>query len=170
MERDQNWFSISTVIHRSRIAATVLLTIALTALARGSPPTTTSSICIEHGGESDKPVHGISISESDIGIEPCREDSVERVGLLNLWERVIDSKLMLRLAAIVEETGSDERGDPHGFGTLFVVIVKGSNKRVLVLNSGHAVMFLAELERSCTDRTLRSYFEHLRDRITNGLP
>jgi len=95
---------------------------------------------------------------------------VERVGLLNLWERVIDSKLMLRLVAIVEETGSDERGHPHEFGTLFVVIVKGSSKRVLVLNNGHAVMFLAELERSCTDRTLRSYLVHLRDRITGGLP
>src|SRR5579872_5313608 len=158
------------MIHRFRTAGTVLLTIALTAVARGSTPTTTSSICIDHGGESDKPVHGISISESDIGIESCREDSVERVGLLNLWERVIDSKLMLRLVAIVEETGSDELGHPHEFGTLFVVVVKGSNKRVLALNSGHAVMFLAALERSCTDRTLRSYLVHLRDRISDGLP
>lgn len=156
--------------HRFGIAATVLLPIALTALARGSAPTTTSSICIEHSGESDKPVHGISIGESDIGIEACREDSAGRVGLTNLWERVIDSKLMFRLMAFVEETGSDENGHPHEFGTLFVVIVKGSNKRVLVLNSGHAVMFLAGLERSCTDRTLRSYLAHLRDRITDGLP
>src|SRR5581483_10397469 len=158
------------MVHQFRIAAPVLLTIALTALARGSAPTTTSAICIEHGGESDKPVHGISISESYAAIELCREDSVERVGLPNLWERVIDSKLMPRLVAIVEDIGSDERGHPHEFGTLFVVIVKGSNKHVLVLNSGHAVMFLAELERSCTDRTLRSYLVHLRDRIADGLP
>ena len=158
------------MIRQFRIAGIVLVTIALTAIARGSAPTTTASICIEHGGESDKPVHGVSISESGIGIESCREDSVGRVGLPILWERVIDSKLMQRLVPIVEETGSDERGHPHEFGTLFVVIVKESNKRVLVLNSGHAVMFLAELERSCTDRTLRSYLAHLRDRITNGLP
>jgi len=115
------------MIHQFRIAATVLLTIALTALARGSAPPTTSSICIEHGGESDKPVHGISISESNIGIESCREDSVERVGLPILWERVVDSKLMLRLVALVEETGSDEPGHPHEFGTLFVVLVKGNS-------------------------------------------
>ena len=155
------------MIHQFRIAATVLFTVALTPLARGSTPP--SSICIEHVGDSDKPVHGISISESNIGIESCREDSVERVGLLNLWERVVDSKLMLRLVAIVEESGSDERAHPHEFGTLILVMAKGDSKRVLVLNSGHAVMFLAELEKSCTDRTLRSYLVHLRDRITNGL-
>ncbi len=157
------------MIPQFRITATILLMSALTAFAQGSASKTTFSICIEHGGESDKPVHGISISESYIGVESCREDSVERVGLLNLWERVIDSKLLQRLVAIVEETGSDERDDPHEFGTLIVVIADGSKKRVHVLNSGHAVMFLTELEKSCTDRTLRSYLVHLRDRIVDGL-
>ncbi len=157
------------MIQQSRIIAIVLCMIALTAPARGSAPTTSSSICIEHAGESDKPVQGISISESCIGIEACREDSVERVGLLNLWERVVDSKLMLRLVEIGDETGTDERSDPHEYGSLFVVIVKGTDKRVLVLNSGHAVMFLRELEKSCTDRALRSLLVRLGDQITDGL-
>ncbi len=157
------------MLQQSRMFAIALCMIALTALARGSAPPTTSSICIEHAGESDKPVQGISISASYIGIEACREDSVERVGLLNLWERVVDSKLMLRLLEIGDETGSDERSDPREFGTLFVVIVRGTEKRVLVLNSGHAVMFLRELEKSCTDRALRSLLVRLRDQITDGL-
>lgn len=156
------------MMRQSMIAANVLFTLALGPLACGSAPTATSSICIEHAGDSDKPVHGISISESEIGIESCREDSVERVGPLNLWERVVDSKLMQRLVAIVEETGSDERGHPHEFGTLIVVMANGDHKRVLLLNSGHAVMFLAELEKSCTNQKLRSYLVHLRDRITDG--
>jgi len=158
------------MVHQFRIAATILLTIALTTLARGSSPKTASAVCIEHAGESEKPVHGISISESDIGIESCREDSVERVGAVNLWERVVDSKLALRLLAIAEGTPSDGSDHPQEFGTLFVVIVKGNNKHVLVLNRAHGVMLLAELERSCTDRTLRSYLVHLRDRTTDGPP
>lgn len=156
--------------NRSRIAVTVLLAIALAGLARGSAPPSNSAICIEHAGDSDKPVHGISISDSYDGIGSCREDSVERVGLMNLWERVIDPKLMMHLLAIAEETRSDELGHPHEFGTLILVIVKESNKRVVVLNSGHAVMFLAKIEKACTDRTLRSYVVHLRDRITAGIP
>jgi hypothetical protein len=158
------------MLRQFRIAAAVLMTIASTDLAQGSAPPSTSAICIEHAGESDKPVHGISIGESDIGIESCREDSVERVGLANLWERVVDSKLELRLVATVEETPSDEGGHPHEFGTLFVVIVKGNNRHVLVLNRAHGVMLLAELERFCTDRTLRSYLAHLRNQITDSSP
>jgi hypothetical protein len=140
--------------------------IALTDLARGSGPQSTDAICIEHAGESDKPVHGISISESDLGIESCRKDSQERVGLANLWERVVDLKLALRLMAIAEKTPSDESEHPHEFGTLLVVIVKGNDKHVLFLNRAHSVMRLGELQRSCTDRTLRSHLAHLQDRIT----
>ncbi len=148
------------------IAATVLLMIASTDLARGSGPSQHIAICIEHAGESNKPVHGISISESDLGIESCRKDSQERVGLANLWEHVVDSKLALRLMAIVDGTASDESEHPHEFGTLLVVIVKGNDKHVLVLNRAHGVMLLGELQRSCADRTLQSHLAHLQGRIT----
>lgn len=148
------------------IAATVLLMIASTDLARGSVPQSAHAICIEHAGESDKPVHGISISGSDLGIESCRKDSQERVGLANLWEHVVDSKLALRLMAIVDGTASDESEHPHEFGTLLVVIVKGNDKHVLVLDRAHSVMLLRQLQRSCTDQTLRSHLAHLQGRIT----
>lgn len=148
------------------IAATVVLMIASIGVARGSGPQSTNAICIEHAGESDKPVYGISISESDLGIESCRKDSEERVGLANLWERVVDSKLALQFMAIVEGTASDESEHPHEFGTLLVVVIKENDKHIIVLNRAHSAMLLVELQRSCTDRTLRSYLAHLRDRIT----
>jgi hypothetical protein len=149
-----------------KIAATAVLIIASIDLACGSESSPTQAICVVHAGDSDKPVIGLAIGTSDVGVQLCRKDSEERVGLPIVSEHVIDSKLLLRLITIVEGTRSDQEERPHEFGTLLVVIIKDNDRRVLVLNRAHSMKLLGELKRSCGDRTLRLDLAHLLDRIT----
>jgi len=130
-----------------------------------SSPAPTQAICIEHAGESDKAITGIAISASDLGIELCRKDSDERVGLSNVWRHVVDTNVVLRLITAVERISSDEEQHPHEFGTLFVVIIRGADRHVVVLSQTHSVALLAELRKSCSDRPLRSRLNALQARI-----
>ena len=56
------------MMRQSMIAANVLFTLALGPLACGLAPTATSSICIEHAGDSDKPVPQIQSANLKLGL------------------------------------------------------------------------------------------------------
>jgi hypothetical protein len=157
------------MMHRYFVVIAVLVAIVNASRAQGSESQPIRAICIEHAGDSDKPVAGIAITGSDRWIKLCRKDSDDRVGLTNVWEHIVDLKLVSRLIAIVEGTSSDEDEHPHEFGTLLVVVIKGDNKHVVVLNRAHSVLLLRELQKSCTDRSLRSRLENLQNRI-GGVP
>jgi hypothetical protein len=85
-----------TLARQFKIAALAVLIIASIELACDSESPPTQAICIEHAGDSDKPIIGLAIGTSDVGVQLCRKDSEERVRLPIVSEHVIDSKLVLR--------------------------------------------------------------------------
>jgi hypothetical protein len=107
-------------MRKRRLAAIAILDLLVgIGFAQGSDSRRVHAICIEHAGDSDKPLAGIAISSSDFGTGLCRKDSDARVGLTNVWEHVVHLKLVLRLAAIVEGISSDADEHPHEFGQLY---------------------------------------------------
>jgi hypothetical protein len=135
------------------------------ALAGKPRPEAYSAICIEHIGESDKPIFPIVVTTSEAGVEWCRNNTFERIERQLILSHVVPPKLMSQLSSEVEATHGDEDAQSKPFGTFAITALNSKGRRVVILDKTRTLELIQRLKNHCKREPLCRDLSHLQARL-----